>query len=61
MTTEAMFLAQLKHIGLKPEDHEIEELHAAFVRLTELFRYLETDESRVDAKSLARFDPREPL
>lgn len=61
MTTKAEFLAQMERIGLTPEDHDCDTLHAAFLRLTELYRYLDTAESRKDAATLFRFNPHDAL
>ena len=61
MTTKQEFVAQMERIGLNPKDHDCDELRAAFVRLTELCRYLETDESRKDAATLFRFNPHDRL
>ena len=61
MTSKAEFLSILERIGLNPDDHDVDELHAAYVRLGSLFLYLKLEQSRESAKSLNRFDPREPL
>ena len=59
--TEADFLARMRQIGLDPADHDVGELHAAYLRLNGLFAHLETREGRVEAQALPVFDPRKPL
>lgn len=59
--TREDFVTQMRQIGLDPEDHDVEALHAAFLRLTDLFAHLETGESRSVAQALPVFDPRKPF
>lgn len=59
--TEAEFLVLMRQIGLAPEDHDVRELHAAYLRITALFVHLDTVEPRAEAQALPVFDPRKPL
>ena len=61
MMTMAEFVAEMERIGLNPEDHDCQALHAAFLRLTELYPYLDTAESRKDATTLFRFNPHDTV
>jgi hypothetical protein len=61
MTTKAEFVAHMERIGLSPEDHDCDALHAAFLRLTELCQYLDTTENRKDASTLFRFNPHDAV
>lgn len=59
--TEPEFLTLMRQIGLDPQDHDTEELHAAYLRLVALFDHLDTKSTRAEAKSLPVFDPRSVL
>ncbi len=59
--TEQEFLTLMRQIGLDTQDHDIEELHAAYLRLVSLFDRLDTKSPRAEAKALPVFDPRSVL
>lgn len=59
--TKEDFLSKMRQIGLDPADHDVGELHAAFLRLSDLFAHLETRKGRSEAQALPVFDPRKPL
>lgn len=55
------FLSMMRQIGLDPSDHDVDELHAAYLRLADLATHLDTRADRATAKTLPVFDPRDPL
>lgn len=59
--SEDEFLARMRQIGLDPDDHEVAALRAAYLRLSDLFHHLETENPRAEAQALPVFDPRKPL
>ena len=56
---QQQFAALVRHIGLTPEDHDVEDLRKAYLRLQDLLRLL--DPGPAEADSLAVFDPGKPL
>ncbi len=55
------FTMIVRQIGLNPDDHDMDELRAAYFRLRELFVRLETKTPAHHAETLAVFDPTKRL